>query len=120
MFVLDVATLGGSAFERRLAAALVEEAAEAVGVQANRIAGNAFRDEIATALRNAGREAETEVCKWTPFGKRFIDIEVSKAGEVLGGIETKPGASRYTPSQRAKDEHLWRVMKYLEDLVRGP
>jgi hypothetical protein len=54
-------------------------------VQANRAAGNAFRDEIAGALRAEGREVATEVYKATPFGKRFIDSEVSQGGQVLGG-----------------------------------
>ncbi len=35
-------------------------------VQANRTAGNAFRDEIATALHAEGREVATEVYKATP------------------------------------------------------
>ena len=72
-------------------------------VTANRLDGNAFRDEIAGLLKAEGREVTTEVYKSTPFGKRFIDIEVSKDGQFLGGIETKFGGSRYTPAQSAKD-----------------
>jgi hypothetical protein len=71
----------------------------------NKVAGDAFRDEIATLLRNEGRDVATEVYKKTPFGRRFI--EVSQAGQVLGGIETKFGDSRYSPLQRAKDSWLW-------------
>ncbi len=72
-------------------------------VQANRIAGNAFRDELAAGLTAEGRQVSKEVYKWTPFGKRYIDIEVSMQGKVLGGIETKVGSSRYLPLQRLKD-----------------
>jgi RHS repeat-associated protein len=74
-------------------------------VQMNRTAGNAFRDELANGLRAEGREVSTEVFKRTPFGARYIDIEVSQGGKVLGGIETKLGSSRYSPLQRIKD--IW-------------
>jgi hypothetical protein len=74
-------------------------------VQANRAAGNAFRDEIAAGLAAEGRQVTTEVYKRTPFGARYIDIEVSMSGKVLGGIETKVGSSRYLPLQRMKD--IW-------------
>jgi len=58
-----------------------EEAA--AGVQANRAAGNAFRDEIAQQFER-GMEVEKEVYKWTPVGKRFIDIEVRKEASFSG------------------------------------
>jgi RHS repeat-associated protein len=94
---------------------------QGAGVQANRAAGNAFRDELATTLRNAGRDVQTEVYKKTVFGARYIDIEVStKEGAVLGGIETKTGGSRYTPSQRAKDRYLKDVQNYPVNVVRKP
>jgi len=89
-------------------------------VQSNRVAGNAFRDELAAALKAAGREVEKEVYHRTPFGKRYIDIEVSMEGDVLGGIETKFGSSRYTPWQRLKDLYLWYAKGYRVNLVRGP
>jgi RHS repeat-associated protein len=75
-------------------------------VTLNRIAGNAFRDELATGLLAEGRQVATEVFKRTPFGARYIDIEVSTAGKVLGGIETKVGKSPYTFMQRLKDTWL--------------
>jgi hypothetical protein len=93
---------------------------EKATVQANRAAGNAFRDEVAQTLRDAGRQVETEVYKRTPFGKRFIDIEVSDGGKVLGGVETKLGGSRYLPSQRAKDAWLQWFENYPVNVVRGP
>jgi hypothetical protein len=60
-----------------------------------------------------------EVPKNTPFGRRVIDIEVSKDGKVLGGVETKTGNSRYTPAQQSKDEWL-RMNGYPVDVVRKP
>ncbi|EJL35633.1 RHS repeat-associated core domain protein containing protein, partial [Caulobacter sp. AP07] len=86
----------------------------------NRIAGNAARDALAVGLRAEGRAAATEVYKWTPFGKRFIDIEVSLGGKVLGGIEVKLGGSRYIPAQRAKDAYLWLTQGYRVNVVRIP
>lgn len=95
--------------ERGLAALATRAAASAgARVQANKIAGDAFRDEIADAFENNGYEAVIEVGKKTPFGRRVIDVEISKNGEVLGGIEAKVGKSRYLPWQRAKDEYLRR------------
>lgn len=70
-------------------------------VTANRLAGNAFRDEIAGLLKAEGRDVSTEVYKSTPFGKRFIDIEVSKDGQVLGSIETNL-EGRNTRQRRGK------------------
>lgn len=83
----------------------------------NKIAGDAFRDEIAGALKAEGRDVATEVYKATPFGKRFIDVEVSKGGQVLGGVETKVGSSRYTPLQQLKDWWL-KTEGYIVNVVR--
>lgn len=69
-------------------------------------------------LRNQGFDVQTEVVKQTPFGRRVIDIEVGKNGEIMGGIETKFGGSRYLPSQRAKDEWL-RQNGYPVNLIRN-
>lgn len=87
-------------------------------VTINRVRGDAFRDEIADLLENAGRQVRTEVYKRTPFGPRRIDIEVSLNGKVLGGIETKVGGSPYTPSQRAKDMWLRLIHGYRVNVVR--
>lgn len=84
---------------------------EGGGVAANRVAGNAFRDYWAELFRANGYGVETEVYKWTPLGRRFIDIEVSRGGEILGGIETKLGSSSYTAAQEFKDMWL-RVMEH--------
>ncbi|OYU96713.1 MAG: hypothetical protein CFE21_00045 [Bacteroidetes bacterium B1(2017)] len=89
-------------------------------VQLNKKAGDEFRDELAEALKNAGRDVEKEVYKQTPFGGRIIDIEVKMEGKVLGGIETKLGKSPYKPSQRAKDFWLKKVKGYQVDVVREP
>ncbi len=102
----------------RQTAALI--AAAGAGVQENQKAGNAFRDLVAQAIRAKGNNATTEICKWTPFGKRFIDVEVSTPeGEVLGGIEAKLGDSAYIASQRAKDAWLWIMDGYRVNLIRG-
>lgn len=89
-------------------------------VQVNRTAGNLFRDELAAALRAAGREVRTEVYHATPFGKRFIDIEVWYKGLRMGGIETKVGASRYKTLQRLKDWYLETFNEFKVELVRKP
>lgn len=90
----------------------------AARVAANRLAGNAFRDLIADLLEKEGREVAKEVHKWTPFGKRFIDIEVGMNGTILGGIETKAGGSRYTTGQRIKDWWLRTFEGYTVVVVR--
>ena len=84
----------------------------------NRMAGNAFRDELASLLRQAGLGVETEVYKRTPIGKRYIDIQVSRGETVLGGIETKVGASRYTPTQKFKDAWLLNIEGYIVNIAR--
>ncbi len=58
---------------------------------------------LAALLRQAGYTVAENVYRMTPFGKRFIDILVSKGDKVLGAIEVKTGGSRYTAIQRAKD-----------------
>lgn len=88
-------------------------------VQANRTAGNLFRDELAAALRAEGRTVNTEVFKKTPFGPRYMDLDVWHNGVNLGGIETKVGGSRYLPLQRLKDAWLG-ANGYPVNLVRKP
>jgi len=102
---------------RRVARGVARETAQ---VTLNRVAGNAFRDQLAGLLRQAGRQVETEVYKRTPFGRRYIDIEVSMGGKVLGGIETKVGASRYKPLQQLKDWWLTNIENYPVNLARQP
>lgn len=87
--------------------------------QRNRDAGNAFRDEMAAALRAEGRVVVTEVYKKTKLGARFIDIDVWYKGKNVGGIETKLGKSPYTVLQRFKDYYLLKVEGYRVDVVRG-
>ena len=71
-------------------------------------------------MKAEGRQVTKEVYKWTPFGKRFIDIEVSLEGQVLGGIETKLGNSAYGVWQRLKDMWLAHFQDYIVNVVRGP
>lgn len=103
--------------------AMLEEAAkqgvEEALVQVNRRVGNAFRDELARLLEQMGREVTTEVYKRTPFGKRYVDIQVKYKGR-LSGIETKTGQSRYNTLQRLKDLWLEKVEGYPINLVRKP
>ncbi|WP_221887776.1 RHS repeat domain-containing protein [Chitinophaga polysaccharea] len=107
-------------------AAVTAAARRASSAQANRLAGNAFRDELAAALEAEGRTVVKEVYKKTPFGKRFIDLDVWTApaefgGKNLGGIEAKASMSaRYRASQRAKDLWLLVTEKYRVDVVRKP
>lgn len=87
-------------------------------VQSNKKKGDAFRDEVAKEFEDLGYEVKKEVVKQTPFGPRRIDVEVSKDGKVLGGVETKVGKSPYIPSQRAKDNWLSRFGNYIVNLMR--
>jgi len=66
----------------------------------------------------AGREVEIEVYKPTPYGKRYMDIDVWMNGENLGGIEAKVGRFRYTWAQRLKDWWLKNAMNYTVHVVR--
>jgi RHS repeat-associated protein len=84
----------------------------------NKAVGDAARDELAKLLTAAGREVRTEVPKWTPFGRRVIDIEVGPPHTPVGGIEVKTGDSVYKASQRAKDWWLTNVEGYIVNLVR--
>jgi RHS repeat-associated protein len=114
---MDFAVPGGAA--AKVGGRMLERAAakETPQVLRNKATGDAFRDEIGDLMKKEGREIQKEVVKDTPFGKRFVDIEVRKDGKPLGGIETKTGGSRHTPSQQSKDEWL-RRNGYPVDLVR--
>jgi RHS repeat-associated protein len=119
----DVGSLAGVAFQSMTFSGLSKFSFRQTGsvstVQSNRLAGNAFRDELADQLTAAGRQVKLEVYKPTIFGKRYIDIEVYHNGKLLGGIETKVGGSRYLPSQRAKD--FWLGMNgYTVNVARKP
>jgi hypothetical protein len=83
-----------------------EQAGKAARLQANKAAGDAFRDQIADELRRAGKDVATEVRMNTPLGPRVIDVEVRVDGVGIGGIEAKSGGARRGPRQRAKDEWL--------------
>jgi hypothetical protein len=110
------------AFERSLI--LEREAATAVKqlhqVRINRLEGNLMRDQVARWFRENGREVQREVYKWTPFGKRWIDVQVSMGGKVLGGVEVKVGNSPYTILQRAKDSYLSWKHNYTVNVIRFP
>lgn len=89
-------------------------------VRDNRSKGQKAEDEVASDLEGAGRDVDRQVRKDTPFGPRFIDVEVKdKDGNVLGGVEVKAGNSRYRQDQRSKDKWL-RQNGYPVDVVRKP
>jgi RHS repeat-associated protein len=87
-------------------------------VMKNQLRGNAFRDDVARTMQNAGFDVQKEVRKSTFFGPRVIDIEVSKNGETRGGIEAKTGNSPYSPMQRAKDAWLNMFDGYIVNVIR--
>lgn|GEM_PF-3219997 len=91
-------------------------------VQANKVSGDGWRDEVKDALEATGKKVTPDVSKPTPFGRRVIDLEVEENGKVLGGVETKTGGSRYLPMQRLKD--IWLDLNtdggYPVQLVRKP
>ena len=99
-------------------------------VTKNRIAGNEFRDLVASRLEADEGFAVLgkEVGVKTPFGMRYMDILAQRNGGLVN-FETKLGGSRYLPSQRAKDWWISRVGVDLGDggltqiptvLIRGP
>jgi hypothetical protein len=91
-------------------------------LKSNKIAGDAWRDEVKRALEAEGRTVYPEVTKSTPFGTRVIDLEVYEDEALLGGIETKVGNSRYLQMQRLKD--IWLDLNtqggYPVQLLRKP
>jgi hypothetical protein len=109
------AVIAGPASGARTAAAK-----EVPQVLINKATGDAFRDSIAATMRNAGYDVKTEVYMPTGLGARYMDIDVSKNGVNLGGIETKVGTSPYTSSQRAKDAWLKWTQGYVVTVVRNP
>ncbi|WP_143748617.1 hypothetical protein [Chryseobacterium indoltheticum] len=70
-------------------------------------------------MRAEGRTVYTEVYKKTPFGARYMDLEVWHKGVNLGGIEAKVGGSRYLPLQKLKDAWLG-TQGYPVQLIRKP
>lgn len=69
---LNTFLIGGGvgAIETGIISRFAEVAVEGIqtGIQANKIAGDAFRDELAEPLCAEGRDVEIEVFKMTPFG----------------------------------------------------
>lgn len=94
-------------------------AAIASGILENKAAGDAFRDEVAAEIEKTGKKVRREVRVDTPFGARYLDIEVTEpaTGE-LSAVEAKSHNARYRPSQRAKDEYLKRVLKLVTTVIR--
>ncbi len=87
--------------------------AELANVLSNRSYGNMWREVVANGLRELVPEGwlvTTEEYFATPLGKRFLDVVVwNEWGELVGGVETKAGASPYI-TQLLKDE--WLMLRY--------
>ena len=91
-------------------------------IQANKRAGDRFKDKIGRALRNclAGSGVKRarvlierdrtggKISEKVKKGVRFIDVRVINGKKVIANIETKKGDSRYHPSQRDKDAQIRR------------
>jgi RHS repeat-associated protein len=117
-----IGALGGSA-----GGGVVAESGEPQ-ILANQAAGNAFRDATANRLTAEGWNiVGTEVRVNTPLGVRITDILAERNGDLVG-FETKVGASRYLPSQIAKDTYISRfggtlgdgsTIRYPTVLIRG-
>jgi RHS repeat-associated protein len=78
-------------------------------VRSNYERGVRAENEVAAAFRAMGYTVQQRVTIKTPIGTRVIDVQISRNGRVLGGLEIKTGGSRYLPSQRAKDWYLSRI-----------
>jgi hypothetical protein len=84
----------------------------------NKKAGDAFRDDVATAIEATGDKVVKEVTIKTPYGNRRYDMMVTDAfGRLKGFIEAKVGSSRYLPSQQAKDNWM-RSLGFIVDVIR--
>ena len=119
---VESGAVGAESLAAEGSAVAAESAGVSAGEQAalNRALGNAWRDQLAGELEQLGRDVQTEVYKATPFGRRFIDVDVAQGGRSLGGIEAKFGNSPYTPLRQLKDVWLWMRQGYRVDLVRYP
>lgn len=80
--------------------------------------GKAAEKHLASLLTKQGFTVERNVFFNTPFGRRYLDLVVSKGSKVVGAIEVKTGNSVYHASQRAKDAWISLTQKLHIDLVR--
>jgi hypothetical protein len=79
------------------------------GVAANKVAGDLFRDQVASRLGDYGFTViAKEVTVKTPFGIRVLDILAERGGSLVI-FETKTGGARRSASQVAKDAWIARV-----------
>ena len=84
----------------------------------NKELGNKLRDKVAAVFKRIGFDVALEVYKPTPYGPRFIDVEIRYRGKAMG-FEVKLGGSPYTGDQKKKDDWLWRNQGYRVILIRG-
>jgi RHS repeat-associated protein len=92
--------------------------------RANHKSGKSFERKVAKKFRDMGYYVRTNVYKWTPYGARFIDVEVwtfeKGVYKLLGGIEAKVGNSPYTFMQQVKDAYLKATHGYTVTELRAP
>ena len=86
-------------------------------VTKNRKLGNQLRDQVAAVFKRIGFSVAIEQYKPTPYGKRFIDVELRRGNTALG-FEVKLGGSRYKKDQKKKDAYLLSV-GYRVIVIRG-
>jgi hypothetical protein len=86
--ITDWIEFSGAAISGPASGARAAAAKEVPQVLINKATGDSFRDSIAATMRNAGYDVKTEVYMPTGIGARYMDIDVSKNGVNLGGIET--------------------------------
>jgi hypothetical protein len=86
-------------------------------VTKNRKLGNQLRDQVAAVFKRIGFSVAIEQYKPTPYGKRFIDVELRRGNTALG-FEVKLGGSRYTKDQKKKDAYLL-TQGYKVIVIRG-
>lgn len=79
----------------------------------NKLAGDAYRNDVASYLRENGRDVLTDgenrkaMTFGTPYGPRIFDMGVwDDAGRLVAYVETKWGKKRYGGTQKKKDEYL--------------
>jgi RHS repeat-associated protein len=80
--------------------------------------GTDFEDAVKGVLEAAGRNVTKYRYMWTPYGPRYIDLDVSDAGGSLGGVEVKFNQSRHHTMQRLKDEWLRQYKGYVVNQIR--
>lgn len=88
-------------------------------IRDNNRKGKDFENALEDFYRALGYEVQPQASRSTPFGRRYVDIVISKGGSTRG-IEAKVGNSPYTAAQRRKDGWLNRNGTFPTDVRRFP